>query len=228
MIGTAITGTASYRQRIALPPDAVLQVRLEDVSRQDAPAELIAECTLPTQGRQVPLPFRLEYDDAEIDPSHRYHVRASLTSAGTLLFATESPHPVITAGAPTEVTLTLVPATIDRSLLNTYWRLLYVDGHAAVAGAAGHEPHIILQLQEQRLTGSTGCNRIIGTYALTAEQLQISPTGTTLVMCSEALMQQERAMIAALRATSAYRVAGHLLELYDGERSLARFEARYR
>jgi len=33
-----VTGTATYLQRIALPPNAVITVRIEDVSKADAPA----------------------------------------------------------------------------------------------------------------------------------------------------------------------------------------------
>jgi len=33
-----VTGEATYRQRIALPQDAVITVRIEDVSRADAAA----------------------------------------------------------------------------------------------------------------------------------------------------------------------------------------------
>src|SRR3990172_1248087 len=41
LAASAVTGTASYRERIALPPDAVFEATLEDVSRADAPAEVI-------------------------------------------------------------------------------------------------------------------------------------------------------------------------------------------
>ena len=34
---------------------------------------------------------------------------------------------------------------------------------------------MILQIQEQRLAGSTGCNRLVGTYALTGDHLRLSP-----------------------------------------------------
>jgi hypothetical protein len=37
----AVKGTASYRERMALPPGAVLEATLEDVSRADAAAEVI-------------------------------------------------------------------------------------------------------------------------------------------------------------------------------------------
>lgn len=38
-----VTGTVTYRERIALPPGATVTVRLQDVSRADAPAEVLAE-----------------------------------------------------------------------------------------------------------------------------------------------------------------------------------------
>ena len=37
----SLTGTATYRERIALPPGAVFEATLEDVSRADAPAEVL-------------------------------------------------------------------------------------------------------------------------------------------------------------------------------------------
>ena len=36
--GGTVSGTATYRERMALPPDAVLEVKLQDVSLADAPA----------------------------------------------------------------------------------------------------------------------------------------------------------------------------------------------
>jgi len=238
MSDAAITGSALYRQRIAIPPSALLHVRLEDVSRQDAPADLLAECTVPAEGRQVPLPFRLEYDPARINPSHRYSVRASIAVEGRLLFTTDTAHPVITGGAPMDVTIVLVPATegntspattqrSDASLVNTYWKLLEVGGQAAVVGDNEKEPHMILQIEEQRLAGSSGCNRLIGTYEVTEDQLRLSPTGMTMMMCPDDLMQQERALTTALRETTTYRISGQSLDLFDGERLVARFESRY-
>ena len=38
-----IRGSAAYRERMALPPGAVLAVALQDISRADAPAETLAE-----------------------------------------------------------------------------------------------------------------------------------------------------------------------------------------
>ncbi|MDG3042172.1 META domain-containing protein [Roseicyclus marinus] len=54
----AVTGSVIYRDRMALPPDAVLLVELVG-----ADGSLLAEVRLPAEGRQVPLPFELEVPD---------------------------------------------------------------------------------------------------------------------------------------------------------------------
>ena len=56
-----ITGSVSYVQRIALSPEAELTIQLEDISRADAPATIIAEQTLTNPG-QVPIAFTIQYD----------------------------------------------------------------------------------------------------------------------------------------------------------------------
>jgi putative lipoprotein len=43
---TMVTGTVAYCERVALPPDAVVEVRLSEVSRQDVTAPVIAETTV--------------------------------------------------------------------------------------------------------------------------------------------------------------------------------------
>lgn len=233
---SVVTGSATYRQRMALPPGAVLRVRLEDVSRQDAAAEIVAECEVPTEGLQVPLPFRLEYDPARIVESHRYNVRASLHLDDRLLFTTDTAHPVITGGAPTDVMVVMIqvpardPEPSEPSpaeLVNTYWKLLEVDGQPAVVADNRREAHLILQLDDHRLVGSTGCNRLVGSYQLDGEQLTFSPAGTTMMMCPEELMRQERLVTAALTATRSWRITGQVLELLDGAQVLARLEARH-
>jgi uncharacterized lipoprotein YbaY len=46
-----VRGTASYRERIALPPDAIFEAMLEDVSRADARAEVIGSVRLDRPAR---------------------------------------------------------------------------------------------------------------------------------------------------------------------------------
>jgi uncharacterized lipoprotein YbaY len=98
---SAVTGIVTYLQRSALPPTAVIEVQLQDVSRADAPAEVISTQTIEANGQQVPFPYELKYDPTKIDPAHRYSVRATIKDGGQLLFTSTTINPVITNGAPT-------------------------------------------------------------------------------------------------------------------------------
>ena len=103
----AVSGTVSYRQRIALPPEAQLVLKLEDVSLADAPSVVIAEKTIETAGRQVPIPFVLTYDPDEIQPQNRYVVRAQIFYGDQLRWTSTTAYPVITQDSPTDVTIEL-------------------------------------------------------------------------------------------------------------------------
>ncbi|MGD1464155.1 YbaY family lipoprotein [Vibrio harveyi] len=91
-----ITGTVAYRERIALPPHAVVTVALEDVSLADAPAKVLAKQTFETEGKQVPLAFELSYNSNDIKPNHRYSLRARIEVDGKLRFINDTSIPVIT------------------------------------------------------------------------------------------------------------------------------------
>lgn len=104
-----LSGTAAYRERIALPPDARLKVAISDVSLADAPAPVIAETEIETAGRQVPIPFTLEYDPAQIVPGRSYAVSARITDAsGTLLWITDTRFALPAPGTPANLMLVRV------------------------------------------------------------------------------------------------------------------------
>ncbi len=67
----SVTGTINIRQRIALPPDAVLTVTLSDASLADAPARVLSQKAVRTEGKQAPFNFALPYNPADIQPNAR-------------------------------------------------------------------------------------------------------------------------------------------------------------
>ncbi|WP_432768558.1 MAG: hypothetical protein HEQ22_14450 [Sphingopyxis sp.] len=86
-----VTGSIGYRERIALPPGAEIEVRLDDVSLADAPARTLARQDFKADGKQVPLPFTLTVDRAELDPRHSYAVSARISGEdGKLMFITDT------------------------------------------------------------------------------------------------------------------------------------------
>jgi putative lipoprotein len=102
-----VTGSVSYRERIALPADALVVVQLRDVSRMDVAAKIISEQTIKPQ-HSVPIPFSLAYDPDEIDERMTYALFATIRSEGRLLFVTDRSYQVLTRGHPHHLDLMLV------------------------------------------------------------------------------------------------------------------------
>ena len=61
-----IEGQVFYRERMMLPPGAELEVQLQDISRADAMATVIASVHITPEGGP-PYPFAIEYDPGRID-----------------------------------------------------------------------------------------------------------------------------------------------------------------
>ena len=104
-----VTGTVTYLQRIALPPDAVIEVKLLDVSRADVQAVTIAEDVIRPAGRQVPIEFELRYDPRRIDQRNRYSIQARILQGNQLRFVSTESYPVITGGSPNTVNVVVRP-----------------------------------------------------------------------------------------------------------------------
>ncbi len=226
----AITGTLTYRERVALPPDAAIDVRLEDTS--GAPAKVVGESIFAAEGQQVPISFQVSFNTADINPAHTYTLRANITIHGTKAFASTAAYPVITQGAPMQANIVLQPvqaaaAAKQRApkLHGTYWSLVELNGKPAAPGMGRTQPYILFHREQGRIEGSSGCNGVVGTYIVQQNALQITPSGTTLMVCPPALMAQEQALLAALRATSSYEIEGDALELSNGTTVVARFQA---
>jgi putative lipoprotein len=106
---TTVDVTATYRERILLPPGHVLTVSVQDVSLMDAPSVTLAETSKPLEGRGPPYAASLSVPNSRIDPRHTYAVRAEIRDpAGALRFTTDTQHRVLTNGAPNRVDIVLV------------------------------------------------------------------------------------------------------------------------
>lgn len=105
---STLAGTVSYASRIALTPEAVVQVELRDVSRQDVEAPVVARQVIRRPG-QVPVAFQLDYDPSSILPGHAYAVSARIVDRGQLQFVTDGGVAVLTGGAPRSADIIVVP-----------------------------------------------------------------------------------------------------------------------
>jgi putative lipoprotein len=232
---STVTGTVTYRQRIALPPDAVVRLVIEDVSLAGAPAKSIAEEQVPTNGKQVPIPFDVKYDPAVLNPSHRYQIRATITSGGELLFTSATSYPVLTQGAPEKHIGILVQqappeppgAKPAAPLTGTHWTLTQLNGETVKPGSGRSEAWIELAADTQRLAGSGGCNRLMGSYELDGSTLRFRQVASTMMACPGDVMPGEQALLKALSATTSFRIRGSTLLLRgDDNTVLARLTAQ--
>lgn len=214
-----LRGMVSYRERVALPPDAVVKVKLSDVSRQDVAAPVIAETRVLSEGRQVPLSFELRYDPKTIEANGVYAVRATIEaggeSGGKMLFTTDTAHLVLTRGNPTQVDLWLVraPASAGNAgeLLGTAWRLEDLCGAAVLDRVEA----TLEFLEEGRIAGKGSCNRFFGTVEIEAEGISLGPLGSTRMACAPPIGNQEAKYLDALQGAERFTLDGSTLSVYS-------------
>lgn len=111
-------------------------------------------------------------------------------------------------------------------LTDRYWKLLEIDGKKALVFENQTEPHILLQKEktECRLSGSDGCNRLVGMADITEKGLKFGQLGSTMMLCPQGA-EQSAEFVKALSEVNGWRVFGDVLELLrDGDPVLT-FEA---
>lgn len=221
-----LSGTASYRERMALPPGAVFKASLAEVSRPNAPANVIA--TTEVKSPRTPINFVLAYDDQAISPDGRYVVRGRITLNGQVLFATDSDVPLQAVGGVHNVRLLLRRTggdTPGMSVENTYWKLRTLHGVVVTPVEPTRQAWLMLDPAGHRASGFAGCNHLTGDYTLEGDRLSFSHMATTLQMCLQG-MEQEQAFLDALSAVARWRASRKRLALLDQDGSaIATFDA---
>src|SRR5688500_11830147 len=162
----SIQGTATYRERIALPPGAVFEVTLEDVSRADAAASIIATTRVAKPGNP-PIRFTLAYDPAKIVAANRYVIRARILLNDQLIFTTDTAQPVITRGSPTNVSILLrrveanqTGSSTSPALAGTSWQLVkFQGGDEKILTPDDGAKYTIEFAAADQLTARIDCNR---------------------------------------------------------------------
>lgn len=209
----ALTGTAAYRERMALPPDAVLVVRLSDVSRMDVAATVLASQSYAMQS--VPQAFTLAYDPALIDERFSYSVSAEIRIGDKVMFRTTQANPVLTRGAGTHVDLVLTRAADKAAAtrLTGRWDVVEIAGAAIDA-----ERKPVMDFTETGRIGIKGaCNTFVGSAKSEGGKLTFDKQmASTMMACDEAAEQLDRDMMAALETTERYLRSGNRMDFVDG------------
>jgi len=222
-----ISGSATYRERMALTPGAVFEATLEE-----APAKVIARFKKKNPG-QVPIAFEISYDPRRIDAPRHCVVRASIREKGQLLFEGSKAFSAKSRGRGREVIVLMrrvagrphqdAGGRVDTELGNTRWRPNRIGDQPVTLSGHEREPWIQMDPRSLRVTGSGGCNRISGTYESGRGVLRFRSLISTQMACVS--MDTETAFFRALNQTRRYRIIGRSLQLMDDlGRPLAQLE----
>lgn len=220
-----LRGEVMYRERIALPPNAVLSVQLADVSLADAPAAIVGERKVAPAG-QVPIRFEISFDPQAIRPGMIYALRARITADDRLLFVTDVSYLVDPlSDAPQTIVLKMVAPSdkpTSASLFDQSWLVEYIDGIGVIA-----QPQATFRVSEAGKAGGSGpCNTYFATARVDGSTIAISDIGSTYKACAPEVMAEEKALFEALAKAASYRVDGGKLTIADKNgKNILRFNA---
>jgi len=134
--GTAsITGTVSYRERIALPPGSTIEVQILNTSKTDASDKVFAEIGFITKGENVPVPFLITYDPTKIIAGDSYALSARILVDEEVRWASGANAPFLDANgvpvASADLMLVSAPSTISADdLSGKKFRMVSYNGTA--------------------------------------------------------------------------------------------------
>ncbi|AFV99765.1 hypothetical protein BAR24_07950 [Gluconobacter oxydans] len=190
-----LSGTVTYRERMALPAGAVLLVRLEDVSLADAPAKVLAESWQQIQG-MPPLSYVLHVP--VLESSRRYSLHAEIRAGDQLLFTTEEAH------SPSEpnIMVTRITASANEPPYGS-WVVQSLKGQAVPD--LSQAPNLTIG-RDGHVFGSGGCNRLMGQAIITGNALEFKPFAMTRMACIGSGMALENAFVHALGEVRSWSV----------------------
>ncbi len=223
-----VSGQALYRERMILPPDSQLEVRLQDVSRADAPAVLLDEIVRDNL-TTPPYPFSFSVPADQLQPGHSYAVSARITHDDRLMFITDTRYSVLAGEDDTDLMLVMkrvASQTPQAALQNTYWKLISLNGTAVELREGQREPHLILK-QGDRVQGFSGCNQFMGQFDQQGSRLHFGPIAGTMRACVPSI-NYERRFLHLLQGDVDWSIDGEQLKLSNpGNNLRATFKAVY-
>ena len=102
------------------------------------------------------------------------------------------------------------------SQLNDTWALRQLNGKAIdKAQFPRRVPYFEVNLRDNHLTGSTGCNRFSGPFQVTSTTVKIGPLMSTKMACANG-MSVETEFLTALQAADTYKLNGKNLTFMQG------------
>jgi putative lipoprotein len=106
--GPGVGGTVMYITNVQLPPDAVFEIKLVELTREGVSGQVVAEENY-ARPVTMPLEFFLRLPHHAINKRLGYGMEAKIVAGGRVLFATSRPVPVLTRGNPESTEIVVEP-----------------------------------------------------------------------------------------------------------------------
>ncbi len=123
--------------------------------------------------------------------------------------------PAIALFAGLTVGACAAPAAADLTLEGRGWTLTQLNGKPVGLIQDQQPPSLTFDAAKGRVTGSTGCNSLSGSYRVAGDTIAIEKVATTRRACMNG-METEQPFLAALNQARRWKIAGGLLTLSDG------------
>jgi putative lipoprotein len=188
-----LTGTVSYRERIALPPHAILEVTIVDVSNADASENIFAVTQVRTRNR-LPIPYRLRFDDARIRRGHSYALQARILVDGKVWFTTLKRQQIHGPIQPEVVVQRVAAQEPDPLLPKGKWLAESIRNGGVIDNLQSTLEIAI----DGTVAGKGGCNGFGGKATITGDKISFGPLVATQMACPPAIMDQETKFLGAL------------------------------
>lgn len=110
-------------------------------------------------------------------------------------------------------------------LERTQWKLIWLGGTKIEAGTPQQMPYLQLDPDNHRVSGSGGCNRLMGGYELEGTNLRFTQIAMTRMACLHA-GGMETSFSRALNEVEGWKIVGQKLWLLDADHHVvAKFSA---
>jgi putative lipoprotein len=215
--------TISYRERIALPPDTLLYVRIVETANPEAAFDAITSQVF--KMASVPMSVWVAYDPSIIDGEASYSVAATIVSPdGVTLFQGMDDVTLTAEGTDGADLVLMMPAdkegleAVSRTVAGTNWSVTELFG-AALSG----ENEAILSIDKDlNLSVQGACNRFLGIIQRIGRGISVPDNMVaTMMVCPPPLEELDRQLVAALaRATQYVRYGSGVVLMDEKDRAV--------